>query len=372
MQLVFTVDAKDGMIVAEDIFAPGAGGNALVRAGTILTPSLIEHIDKCGVSFFQVDGQAETPVPTPPAAAPDLFFPISKPKPRHILDPALRNEAVASLEDFFSAIAVNSNDIHAASKIVRHLDKVIENLVDTLTADNRALVNIGDLKSYDEYTYHHSLSVAVLTIAIAQSCGFDKHRLSRIAKSAMMHDIGKTAVPIGIIRKPSRLDEDEFNIIKTHPREGYDYLSKTMIGDTEIRKAVLHHHEKFDGTGYPDGLKGENIPLWSRIIAVADVYDALTSARPYREPMQPYEAVEYIMGGVGSFFDYNIVLTFAKRLEPYPVGRIVELSDGRFAVVLRVEYPMRPVIMLAQTGEILDLFNDRRYLNLVINKLMPE
>jgi HD-GYP domain-containing protein (c-di-GMP phosphodiesterase class II) len=128
------------------------------------------------------------------------------------------------------------------------------------------------------------------------------------------------------------------------------------------------HHEKVDGSGYPYGLKGDEIMLPGRIIAVADVYDALTSYRPYRTPMQPAEAVEYIMGNIGVQFDYDVVIAFLHKLELYPVGGFILLSNGKSAVVLDNQNSLRPIVRLLDTGDILDLFTDRKCLSLTITK----
>jgi HD-GYP domain-containing protein (c-di-GMP phosphodiesterase class II) len=187
-----------------------------------------------------------------------------------------------------------------------------------------------------------------------------------------MHDIGKTAVPVEIINKPSRLDEDEFNIIKNHPAAGYEYLKNANIGDEKMWLGVVCHHEKVDGSGYPLGLDGNEIPIWSRIISAADVYDALTSTRPYRTPMQPAEALEYIMGGIGSSFDYDVVSSFAKKVELYPVGSYVQLSNGVIAIVLDSKNATRPVIRNLETGDVYDLQSDRQLLSVVISRVISD
>lgn len=372
MRLIFIDDAKPGMTVAKDIIVEDGGIIALVRPGTVLTEQNIRRISECGVSSMYVIESWEDLLLPEKAGYTGSDFAFSVPKSKPVISDQLRDEAMQSLKEIFSYDFVHSRDTHESLKIIKHLDNVTEKLVGSLMGDHRTLVNIVDLKSYDEYTYHHSLSVAVLSIAVAQSYGMSKSELVRIGKSAMMHDIGKTSVPLDIIHKELKLDADELAIVKNHSRAGYDYLSRANIVDGDICAAVLSHHEKFDGTGYPNGLKGDEIPLWSRIIAVADVYDALTSNRPYRQPMQPAEAVEYIMGGAGSFFDYDVVKAFTKRLEPYPVGSMVELSDSQTAVVMDTQHPTRPIIKIVKTGETVDLFNDKTRLNIVINRILQD
>jgi len=186
----------------------------------------------------------------------------------------------------------------------------------------------------------------------------------------MLHDIGKMMIPLQIINKPSQLDDGEFDIIKGHPSEGFRYLFENHIGDEEIWAGVRHHHERMDGTGYPSGLAGADIPIMSRIVSVADVYDALTSIRPYRRPMQPAAALEYVMGGANHIFDFDVVTAFLEKIQPYPLGSFVELSNGKLAMIVNNEHPMRPTVQVLETGQILDLYGDHRCLDLVISTLL--
>lgn len=378
MKMVFIDNMRPGMVVAQDVFALDSGSIPLVAKNALLTDVIIEKLEQRGIRFIYIKEKSDRPPASRRAYAssgadkpPARQFYVPKPKP--VIDVKLREDAIKSLDEVFTSISIGKEDVHASSvQIVKHLDKVVGQLVDSLQKDHSALVNINDLKSYDEYTFHHSLSVAVISIALGQYLGFDNKALHQIGMCSMMHDIGKTAIPIEIIHKTSRLDDEEFSLIKTHSPAGYDYLTKTVIGDEELCQGVLHHHEKTDGTGYPSGLQGDEIPLMSRIISVADVYDALTSNRPYRQPMQPADATEYIMGGVGTAFDYDIVSAFVKKMELYPVGSCIELSNGKLAIVLNNENQMRPVVRLATSGDILDLYRDRSCLSIVVNRLIPE
>jgi HD-GYP domain-containing protein (c-di-GMP phosphodiesterase class II) len=360
-------DLKRGMIMGQDVPSPEPDKAPLVRKGVVLTDELLHAMRRYGLGYVVID-DAATYRRKMLLENDARFPPVIKPEP--IVTPRLRDDAVKGLEGLFSTIAIGAEDIHASSQIVRQLDMVVSELVDVLLKDQRAIVNISDLKSYDDYTYHHSLSVAVLSIAIGKYLSFNRLELNRLGMSAIMHDIGKTSIPLAIINKSTKLNREEYSLMKTHSPEGYDYLQRTTIGDDEIRRSVLLHHEKIDGTGYPYGAKGQEIPVWSRIISVADVYDALTSDRPYRKPMPSAEALEYIMGGIDSSFDYDVVSAFVKKVELYPVGSFVELSTGETAVVLGSEYPFRPVVRLVKTGEVIDLCQDRKYFNVVVKRLL--
>lgn len=149
-----------------------------------------------------------------------------------------------------------------------------------------------------------------------------------------MIDIGKVFVSQEILNKPDKLTEEEYEHMKSHSLMGYEYLKKRLDIPVVSYIGALQHHERYDGTGYPHGVEGTKISLFGKIIAVADVYDALVSDRPYRKPLLPSEAMEYIMGGSGTMFDTQIVNVFIQRVSPYPVGTSVLLSDGYVGIVV--------------------------------------
>ena len=359
MGIVTIENIKAGMVLAEDIFPVEGGLTPIVQKKTRISERILARLKEHGIKQATIVGVEEEALM------------IRRPQP--IIHPKLQREAVKHLEALFSMARADSGRgtrAIAAIQVVKELDTVVEKMVDAISRDEGALVNIADLKSRDDYTYHHSLSVAVLAIAIGQNMGFAGQELNLLGRSAMLHDIGKAAIPLAILNKPARLDAEEFAIVKQHAAAGYTYLLKSQIGDEALWQSVLYHHERVDGTGYPYGLTGKKIPLLARIISVADVYDALTSYRPYRSPMQPGEAIEYIMAGAGTSFDYDIVSAFMRKLELYPPGAFVELSDGRTAVVLDSAHALWPVVQLVGTCEILDLYADRRNLSLTIRRVL--
>jgi len=165
------------------------------------------------------------------------------------------------------------------------------------------------------------------------------------------------------------LDATEFSMVKQHSEKGYEYLLKGNIGDEDLRQVVLCHHEKMDGSGYPHGLKKEELPLLSRIISVADSYDAITSFRSYRSPIPPAEAIEIVMSEAGFSLDYDIVKAFIDKLELYPINSCLELSNKRYGVVIDNTHSMRPILRMLDNGEILDLLSFHN-LNLIITRVV--
>ena len=347
---------KNGMVAGADIFAVNEIV-PIVRENTVLTSRMIE--------VFRLQGLSVVPVLVEAKKAETI---ANQPDIKPMLDEKLRVEAVSGIQNMFTAVSKGEESMTTAYQAVKELDTIVSQLVDTLTTESKALVHIADLKSYDEYTFHHSLSVSVLSIAIGQQMSLSNDDLRILGRAAIMHDIGKMLVPVELINKPSRLSNEEFLIVKQHPERGYDYLVKGNIGDDAMRMATRHHHEKMDGSGYPDRLKEDELKLISRIVSVADVYDAVTSYRPYRTPMPPSQAIELVMSEVGTSFDYDIVKAFVEKLELYPINTCVELSDKRCGIVVDNSCSMRPILRMLDNGEMIDLM-DIKNLSLIITRV---
>lgn len=254
----------------------------------------------------------------------------------------------------------------------RQISNVANELITSLYADDNILLKMHQLQSYDDYTYKHCLRVAMMAVTIGKSLDLPRKQMRELCEAALLHDIGKRTIDVGIIRKPGKLTDEEFGAIKKHPQNGYVLLRRNGSYSEAILNAVLMHHEKYDGTGYPLGLKADQITYLARIITVADVYDALTSNRPYRQPWSVAEAEEFMMGGANTHFDYDIIMAFLAAFTPYPVGSYVILSDGRTGrVVSNTTNVLRPVIRVLNGGkeEIIDLYNDFKYLTLSIKAI---
>ena len=196
--------------------------------------------------------------------------------------------------------------------------------------------------------------------------GLSNDRLVRLASGAMLHDCGKQAIPHSILNKPGALSEEERKIIERHPQYGYDMLYNREEIHPESRAITLCHHENWDGSGYPKGLCEHEIPLLARIVHVADVYDALLRKRAYKDKISQTESIEYLMGGCGTLFDYDVVTTFLDYIVVYPVGCEVRLSDGRIGRVVAntPRHIERPSVYV--DGQVLDLANDMDLLSLLV------
>ena len=342
---------KSGMKLSEDVLVFENSNARLLTKGTILTERFVE-----GLRRFRIPGVY---------LRDEITGDIMPSKP--ILTARSKNKTLKNIEWIFQHTEQESKS--RTVNYLKHIDKTVLELVSLIQQDKSKRINISDLKEYDEYTFHHSLSVAVISIAIGSKMGMAEDELRRLGFSAIMHDIGKMDVPIEIINKTDKLTNEEFEIIKSHPDCSSMYLAHNGVKDEDILLTVRSHHEKYDGSGYPNGLKGEEISLHSRIISVADVYDALTSFRPYRDPMMQHKVTEFIMSKCGTEFDTEVVTAFINKIEFYPVGSFVELSNGKKAVVIGHVNQLRPIVRtIDRPHKTLDLFSDSKTYRIVIQK----
>ncbi len=345
---------EEGMMLDRDVYLYDykTCKIAMLRSGQVLTQPYIHKLDELQIlgAYVHTDENKE-------------IFEMSSP-----IKKELQQEAILSVQRVFKMFDQSAQNINI--KCINQTMEVSKKLVNALKNNQEAKLSIANLKLYDDYTYNHSFGVSILSIAIGLSLNLSTNDLYDLGFCALLHDIGKMSVPIEIIAKPARLTVDEFQIVKQHPVKGAEFFLKHRLANKKVCAGVLTHHEKFNGSGYPNGLSGEQIPLFGRIISVADVYDALTSVRPYRNPSSPAEAIEYVMGSSGSAFDVSIVEAFLKKVSPYPIGSCVKLSNGEVAIIVEQNefHPLRPVIRLFNHPEkTLDLYQERDFQNIVID-----
>jgi putative nucleotidyltransferase with HDIG domain len=209
---------------------------------------------------------------------------------------------------------------------------IVTEISESVMRNSDALISIMRIKTADEYTYMHSVAVCALMIALAKSLGLDQEACTEAGIAGLLHDIGKTKISDDILNKPGKLTDQEYELMQTHPGEGYKILTTHYTVGDKVRDVCLHHHEKIDGSGYPKGLKGAEISLLARMGAICDVYDAVTSNRPYKKGWNPAEALQRMSQWKGHF-DPKLFQSFVKIIEIYPVGSLVRLASGKMGVV---------------------------------------
>lgn len=239
----------------------------------------------------------------------------------------IRGRAKAVVTSIFQQARMgNSFDASACAPLV-------EDIVDSVYRNNDALVSLSRLKLADEYTYMHSVTVCALMVSLGRQLGFDQRECHDAGMAGLMHDLGKASIPLSIINKPGKLTDAEFEIIRTHPERGHALLVDAGVTNQAVLQVCRHHHERMDGKGYPDKLESDRVPLMVRMSAVCDVYDAVTSNRPYNKGWDPAESISRMASWKGHF-DEEVLRAFIKSLGIYPTGSLVRLQSGRLAVVM--------------------------------------
>ncbi len=225
------------------------------------------------------------------------------------------------------------------------------------------------LRSYDSYTEQHSLNVATYATVLAKAIGLTTKTAEMVAQAGLLHDIGKLYIPANIIQKPGKLTPEEYEVIKTHSEAGYQMLLKRSDIWSVVRVGVREHHENEDGSGYPVGLRGDKIHLIGKLLHIADVFDALTTKRSYKEEWSNGDALKFLTDKAGIMFDPTYATVFQKCVPTYHKGTIVELSNGETAIVVR-NYPADPERPIVRTlsGEMIDLLTDGNYEYLYIKE----
>lgn len=321
-------------------------GNILLKRGTKLTENLLKRIEENNIyTIYIEDGFSNTTI-------------------EDLVRPELREKAIHTLKEAFAQ--VEKSNIHAKKssgndlkknlmiksmeKYISSLKVISEEIIDDITNNRQLMINLVDIKNLDTYTYQHSLNVAVISLIIGIEMKMGKSDLGQLFLGALMHDIGKAFISKDLITKKDTYTTEEADIIKSHSQLGYDYVKENFGFPITCKMAILQHHERYDGMGYPRGLSGEIIHRFARIIAIADVYDSMTSDTFQSRALPPNEALEYIMGASGGHFDYDIATIFCRKVVPYPEGTLVDLSNGNVAVVSSVNsnYPLRPIVKIPQ------------------------
>ncbi|MDR2354489.1 MAG: HD-GYP domain-containing protein [Deltaproteobacteria bacterium] len=265
---------------------------------------------------------------------------------------------------------------------VSEVQESVDALVESVSRNQDALTALIKLKNFDDYTYTHSLNVSVLSISTGKALGLSDEDLRILGLGTMFHDLGKTRIPSYILNKPGKLTDDEFTIMRNHaPLSAEIILEQKLQVDDQVIKVARFHHERMDGSGYPDHLKGDEIPALATICGLSDVYDALTSDRVYHKGKLPHEALKFIYGLRGTHFEPSWVDRFVQSVGIYPPGSVVELNSGHVAVVIEVNHDslLAPLIKVVADPQgrlfsrprLLDLASDSEKSGWSIQKVIP-
>jgi HD-GYP domain-containing protein (c-di-GMP phosphodiesterase class II) len=344
-----------GLTLARDLPPTGPNRIPLLREGTEITPRFQRALEEHGIHALWVeDGASEGIEPV------DLL-----PEPVRVETAA---KVASALDEARTAIGDSQRLAH---DVLAELQDVVDLIAASITESPDAALFLGDLAGADQYTHRHSVNVTALGLLLGRAYWRTEgwidyrgqrrrdridERLAKLGMGLLLHDIGKMVVPTEVLNKPGKLDPDEWELMQTHPDAGVALLDSATISPL-VRSVVRDHHERYDGSGYPRGIAGDRIGEFPRLAALADVYDAITSQRPYAAAAPAHVGVRVISEGEGRAFDPGMVRVFRRVVMPYPVGTEVCLPDGRLGVVAAADpdRPHAPVVRVDGTDVRVDL-----------------
>ncbi len=262
--------------------------------------------------------------------------------------------------------------------------KAVKQCVDSVIANQEAMIWLSLLKNVDEYTARHSLNVGLLSIILGRAEGLSPDELETVGLCGMLHDMGKSKIPLNILNKEGSFSDEEFEIMKTHTTWGYNILTENPDLIPEVANVAHSHHERLNGRGYPRALPPEEITYYTRIVAIADTYDAITSERVYSPAKTSQEGLRILIGAKGSHFDPGMVDRFVECIGIYPAGGVAELSNGEVGIILPATHELRqtPKVLVVRdsnkkvcTEKVVDLSieqDDGKGRRLKINHLLSD
>ncbi len=337
MRLVSTFTVKPGATVAKAIY--NEKGQILLNEGVCLSSGIINRLQASGISNIFIKDQ-ETD---------DIDF-------EGTLSESLQREAIQTINSTFVELQNNMsiNRSFVVEKASKRFTELIRNLLTELNEKKELMTLLSNAYAYDNYIFTHSLNVTLYSLAIGMQLKLSQKELEILGTGAIFHDIGKLNVPLEILLKPNKLTDVEYLTIKKHAEDGFNILRKVQTIPLLVSHCAFQHHERLNGSGYPRGIMGNEIHFYAKIIAVSDVFDAVTSNRVYRSALLPHEGLEILYAGSGTLFDQSIVEAFRLSVAIYPVGLTVQLNDGRKGVVSRQNVGLgdRPIVRILEENGI--------------------
>ncbi len=338
--LPITIDVSKGC----DVAGPRqAKPQPAFAAGQVPLPAHAAPVTEEAAAAATPIAAAPTPAPEPPHSetAPDVRRAVRGPGQPQQREPSSRSE-LGEERNRARALVKQSmqyvRSLHDEARLgnvmqVVQASELVEDISSSLQRHPSALLSLIRLKSADDYTYLHSVSVCALMVALGRELKMDPDQCRQAGIAGLLHDMGKARVPLEVLNKEGKLTDAEFDVMRSHPQWGYDLIKQAGLEHEAALDVALHHHERFDGTGYPHRLAGEQISIMARMGAVCDVYDAVTSERCYKMAWQPAAALRRMASWQGHF-DKSVFQAFVKVVGIYPVGSLVRLRSNRLAVVL--------------------------------------
>ncbi|MBN2289827.1 MAG: HD-GYP domain-containing protein [Candidatus Glassbacteria bacterium] len=334
MKLISLDALEPGKVLGRAIF--NEKGTLLLGAGVAVTSRYLRRLKEMGYSAVYIEEKGYEDIEV-----------------KDVISDKTRIEAVSTISETFQTVRESSSSDRSGLDKNR-VSNIADKIVDDLTGSDNKIMDLIDLKSFDNYTFLHSVNVSVLTVMVASNSGrFNTLDLRDMAMGSLLHDIGMAHVPIEVVQKQGRLTGAEFRLMKKHTQIGFEILQHKSSMKPVISCVPLQHQEYYNGTGYPNGLAQEKIHIYSRYTAIADVFDALTSDRCFKRRLPPHAALQYLSLGKSTHFDSELLKLFARHVATFPVGTTVMLNSGETAVVMKnnQEQMDRPLVRVLKSPD---------------------
>ena len=349
---------KENSITAMDIY--NSSGKLLISKSMKIDKNMMELLHKNKIIYVYIMDESRE----------DIID--------DVISPELRREAVLELKKMcyeFSNLTSIKKCKETNNVYIERILNLVNRIIDELLKKNSLTIEQIDIRDFENQYFQHSVNVAIISLIIGIELNYDIDKLRRLGIAAILHDLGYAFLPKEIIYKPTKLSNEEEEIVKTHSEKGYNYLSLYTDISRDVLLPILHHHEKIDGTGYPRGIKGNRINEYSKIIAIIDFYDKLINSEVILQSDLPNNILEKIMAHIGSAFDYKIVEVFYKKVIPFLKGTMLKLSNGDIVLVEGTinGFPARPIVRVIQSDnneKINKCINLVDALNLSIDKIV--
>lgn len=326
MRLVSLSMLKQEMVLAKSIYYRDC---LVLKEGTGDLERYINSLKRLGIDYIYIEDSKSHGIEIPDAISEET---------RLMCKQVLRD----TIEDFASKTVIDIQEMSAA----------VNSIIDDILSNPDVQISLNDIGAADEYTFTHSVSTTVYSLIIANKLGYPRLMMEKLGTGALLHDMGKILLDNKVINKAGKLNEDEFEHVKQHTTLGYEMLKK-CVNLTELSRIIsLYHHERMDGKGYPTGTPAASLHEFARIVAIADVYDALVSDRCYRRKWSSNQAVNYLVEHAETQFDLKLVSVLIKQIAIYPNGSMVRLSDHTTGIVKEQNknFPLRPIVRVVADG----------------------
>ncbi|AYC29976.1 HD-GYP domain-containing protein [Paenisporosarcina cavernae] len=356
MRLISLKAISSGMVLGRSI--RNDAGHALLQENIALTDAMINRLRELEVQYVYIHDELSKGIEIPE------LIPFEK-----------RHASIKTIKETFREI--NPTNLKKSSYVIdqqsKQLFQMVDEVMGQLLVQDDLMMILGDVVLYDSYIFQHSFQVMLYSIQIAKELGYSYEEIRTIGMGALLHDVGKMVISSDILFKKDKLDEEEYELVKKHARVGFDILRGVHSISLKIAHCAFQHHERLDGSGYPRNLLDFEIHPYAKIIAVADVFDAVTSDRVYKEKMLPNIGLDVIRAGKGTLFDPKIVDALCRVISPYPNGTMVLLSDGSKGIVTKQNQqdPSNPVLRIFEkSGQMLQAtfvsdLNENRELHII-------